>query len=210
MDECFFPRPLDLRDKIGAATPNTAVDETRFQQLLRSHARLMAGAIRKVCGRRHRTLVPDVEQEVYLALWKRLGDSAEKRSGKEIEHPVSYLYKTALTTAAAMVRKLGPAEAEPAGVDELEGLAAPETGGGEGIGGLSGPERQRLLAELLARLPADQARALRAYLAGFNHEEVARLYGWTEPVARHRIYRAIEALKGEMALEARSGPGLRG
>jgi DNA-directed RNA polymerase specialized sigma24 family protein len=183
------------------------VDETRFQQLLRSHARLMAGAIRKVCGRRHQALVPDVEQEVYLALWKRLGESAGRPGGKEIEHPVSYLYKTALTTAAAMVRKLAPAGAEPAYDGELAGLAAPEEGGdgGGGIGGLSGPERRRLLAELLGRLPEDQARALKAHLAGFNHEEVARFYGWTESVARHRIYRAIDALKGEMSQEARHG-----
>ena len=183
------------------------MDETRFQQLLRSHAKLMAGAIRKVCGRRHRALVPDVEQEVYLALWKRLGGG-----GKEIEHPVSYLYKTALTTAAAMVRKLAPA-----GVDgtvdeevELEGLAAPEGARLDGLGGLSAIERDRLLAELLARLPDEQSRALRAYLAGFNHEEVAGLYGWTESVARHRIYRAIETLKAEMAQEAANGRERRG
>jgi RNA polymerase sigma factor (sigma-70 family) len=181
------------------------VDETNFQQLLRSHAKLMAGAIRKVCGRRHSALVPDVEQEVYLALWKRLGGS-----GKEIEHPISYLYKTALTTAVAMVRKLAPAGVGMVDEDEMEGLPAPDGAPGlDGLGGLSAPERERLLAELLARLPDEQARALRAYLAGFNHEEVAGLYGWTESVARHRIYRAIETLKGEMAQEAANGRGNR-
>lgn len=186
------------------------MDETGFQQLLRSHARLMAGAIRKVCGRRHHALVPDVEQEVYLALWKRLGQSAN--AGKEIEHPVSYLYKTALTTAAAMVRKLAPAGAEEVRDDEveLEGLPAPGSGALDGLGGLSAAERERLLAELLARLPDEQARALRAYLAGFNHAEVAGLYGWTESVARHRIYRAIETLKAEMAHEALPGSMGRG
>lgn len=183
------------------------MDENNFQQLLRSHAKLMAGAIRKVCGRRHRALVPDVEQEVYLALWKRLGHAAN--AGKEIEHPISYLYKTALTTAAAMVRKLAPAGGDGQVDDEveLEGLPAPED---VGLGGLSAAERERLLAELLARLPDEQARALRAYLAGFNHEEVARLYGWTESVARHRIYRAIETLKSEMAQEAANGRRKRG
>ena len=181
------------------------MDETNFQQLLRSHAKLMAGAIRKVCGRRHSTLVPDVEQEVYLALWKRLGHAPN--SGKEIEHPVSYLYKTALTTAAAMVRKLAPAGGEGQ-VDEeveLESLAAPDGAALDGLGGLSAAERERLLAELLARLPDEQSRALRAYLAGVNHEEVAGLYGWTASVARHRIYRAIETLKDEMAQEAANG-----
>lgn len=181
------------------------MDETHFQQLLRSHARLMAGAIRKVCGRRHHALVPDVEQEVYLALWKRLGGG-----GKEIDHPVSYLYKTALTTAAAMVRKLAPAGAGTVAEDEMESLPAPEGAGLDGLGGLTAAERERLLAQLLTRLPDEQARALRAYLAGFNHEEVAGLYGWTESVARHRIYRAIETLKGEMAQEAASGRRNRG
>jgi RNA polymerase sigma factor (sigma-70 family) len=177
------------------------VDETRFQQLLRSHARLMAGAIRKVCGRRHSALVPDVEQEVYLALWKRLGQNAN--AGKEIEHPVSYLYKTALTTAAAMVRKLAPGGMDEDGEVELERLPAPDSGALDGLGGLSAAERERLLAELLARLPDEQARALRAYLAGFNHAEVAGLFGWTESVARHRIYRAIETLKAEVGQERR-------
>lgn len=161
------------------------VDETTFQQLLRSHARLMAGAIRRVCGRRHHTLVPDVEQEVYLALWKRLGGR-----GKEIEHPISYLYKTALTTAAAMVRKVAPADTET-GI-EAEELPSPEE---LAPGHLLPVERTRLLGQLLETLPEDQARALKAYLAGFNHAEVASLFGWTESVARHRIYRAIEALK---------------
>ena len=61
-----------------------------FETLVRQHARLMAAAIRRVCGRRHGALIPDVEQEVHLALWKRLG------SGKEITHPASYLYRVAL------------------------------------------------------------------------------------------------------------------
>lgn len=44
---------------------------------------------------------------------------------------------------------------------------------------------------------------MRAHLAGFSHVEIASLYGWTESVARHRIYRAIDALKERM-----KGPGL--
>ena len=39
---------------------------------------------------------------------------------------------------------------------------------------------------------------MRAYLAGFNHREVARLFGWTESVARHRIYRSIDELKTKL------------
>lgn len=170
-----------------------ARDPDEFERLLRRYSRLMSAAVRRVCGRRHRELVPDAEQEVYLALWKRLGN------GKEIAFPTSYLYRMALTTALAMVRKH---EKEPAadGVDELA-QPVPAPGASDG---LEPAERRRLISELLARAEPDEARALRAYLAGFSHLEVAELYGWSESVARHRIYRTLERLKRE-ATAAKGG-----
>src|SRR5262249_23027255 len=133
------------------------------------------------------SLAPDIQQEVYVALWNRLG------SGKEIAHPASYVYKVALTTALAVVRKHLPAE--PLG-DAEEAQAA--SGAASPFAGLLPAERARLLGEVLELLPADQARAVRAHLAGFSHGEVASLFGWSESVARHRIYRGIEALKERM------------
>lgn len=154
----------------------------RFDALLRENARIVSSAIRRVCGRRHGALVPDIEQEVSLALWKRLD------SGKEIEHPVSYLYKMALTTALAVVRRHAPARDEPV---EDGDLPAPG-----GFLGLDRAEQGRLLSEALGGLPGEQSRAVRAYLAGFNHVEVARLFGWTPSAARHHIYRGLERLRG--------------
>ena len=160
--------------------------EEAFEALLSDYSRLVASAIRRVCSRRWQSLVPDVQQEVYAALWKRLG------SGKEIDHPASYVYKVALTTALAVVRQHGP-ETAPLEADP-EAPAVPA----DGFPGLFPAERARLLSEALGRLSPDEERAVRAHLAGFSHVEVARLYGWTESVARHRIYRAIDALKEEM------------
>jgi RNA polymerase sigma factor (sigma-70 family) len=161
-----------------------------FEALVNRHSRMVTSAIRRVCARRYGSLVPDIQQEVYVALWNRLG------SGKQIEHPTSYVYKVALTTALAVVRKHLPA-AEPLG--EAEGTAsAPGGGGASTFAGLLPPERARLLGEILELLPPDQSRAIRAHLAGFSHEEVASLFGWSESVARHRIYRGIEALKEKM------------
>src|SRR5262249_35772400 len=151
-------------------------------------SRLVASAIRRVCARRYGSLAPDIQQEVYVALWNRLG------SGKEIEHPGSYVYKVALTTALAVVRKHLPA-AEPLRDAEE---AAPTGGGASPFAGLLPAERARLLAEVLEQLPVEQARAVRAHLAGYGHDEVASLFGWSESVARHRIYRGIEALKERM------------
>lgn len=165
--------------------------DTKFDQLVRDHARLMASAIRRVCRNRYSTLIPDVEQEVYLALWNRL------QTGKKIEHPVSYLYKMALTTALRFVRT---SERQPVTVEDGEFLAAlqeRENPSAERtqVRSLEPPERTLLVQELLASLEEDESRALRAYLAGMGHQEVAELYGWSESVARHRIYRSLERLR---------------
>ena len=159
-------------------------DAAEFEQLVRRYARLVAAAARRVCGRRHAELVPDVEQEVYLALWKRLGGS-----GNPIAHPTSYIYKMALTSALAVVRR----ERRDEPLDD-ERVGADPAGANEPYG-LSPVERRRLLGELLDGLDPDEARALRGWLAGFNHVEVARLYGWSESVARHRIYRTLDRLR---------------
>jgi len=157
-----------------------------FEALLRQYSRLMASAVRRVCGRRHRALVDDVEQEVRLALWQRL------QKGRGIEHPASYLYKVALTTALALVRRQGATDP----LDE-PGAAEPASEPMVGTDGLLPAERSRLLKQVLASLPAEQERALKAYLAGFNHHEVAALYGWSPSVARHRIYRGLDTLRAQ-------------
>jgi RNA polymerase sigma factor (sigma-70 family) len=163
-----------------------------FERLVDEHARLIAGAIRRVCGRRHASLVPDVEQEVRLALWKRLG------RGKKIDHPVSYIYKVALTTALAVLRGCAPAIEVPSPADEgargeREGVPPART--------LLPAERRYLLSQVLEGLPEPQSRALKAWLAGFNHREVARMYGWSESVARHNIYRGLEAAAARVRAE---------
>jgi RNA polymerase sigma-70 factor (ECF subfamily) len=160
--------------------PTMPPNPTLFDRLIREHARLIAAAIRRVCGRRHGGMVADIQQEVYLALWKRL------RSPDEITHPTSYLYKMALRTALTFVRKLDPERALP---------AEPIRGGGAQKGRLNTVERARLVDQTLETLEPEEARALRAYMAGLNHRQVARLCGWTESVARHRIYRSLQKLR---------------
>jgi RNA polymerase sigma factor (sigma-70 family) len=156
-----------------------------YEALLNDNARVMSSAIRRVLGRRHRTLVPAVEQEVRLALWKRI------QTGKKIDHPVSYVYKAALTTALGVVKRLAP-ETAPLDEGTMENVGTGQT---DSPGNLLPAERTRLIEEMLDKLNVDQSRALRGYLSGLNHREVATLYGWSESVARHRIYRGLETLK---------------
>ena len=164
--------------------------QEKFAALVDEHARIIASAIRRVCHRRHRSLVPDVEQEVRVALWKRL------ESGKEITHPVSYVYKVALTTALAAIRRSRDLSNGP--VPDASGAPEPAA-----FLGLLPAEQSRLLGEALALLSPEEARAVRAHLAGFSHEDVARLYGWTPSTARHRIYRGLERLRSRLKDERR-------
>lgn len=160
--------------------------EGRFEELTREHAAVMASAIRRVCGRRFRALVPDVEQEVRLALWRRL------EKGGEIRYAGSYLYKMALTTALRVVRGL---ETESGSSEDAERLADEPA---DERSRLARAERVVLMREVLAQLDPEHRRALESWLAGYNHVEVARLHGWTESVARHRIYRGIERLRARV------------
>jgi DNA-directed RNA polymerase specialized sigma24 family protein len=99
-----------------------------------------------------------------------------------------------------MVRKLGP---EAASLDEImEQGSEPRLGKSAE---LEPAEQALLIRQALETLEAGQAAALRAWLAGFSHVEVAELHGWTESVARHRIYRGLERLRTTLGKQAIDG-----
>jgi RNA polymerase sigma factor (sigma-70 family) len=171
-------------------TPMPRVD---FETLLARYARLIDAVARRVCGRHHRCLLPDVEQEIRLALWRRLRDAEDAVA---IRHPASYVYKVALATSLAVIRRYRPRR------EDL--LADPEEGrdARPRWERLLPPERALLVEEVLDRLTTDEARALRGYMSGLNHEELARLYGWTASSSRHRVYRTLEQLRRELGARA--------
>jgi RNA polymerase sigma factor (sigma-70 family) len=165
--------------------------QEEFLAFTQQYRGIIVSAIRRVCGAASHSLLPDVEQEVYLALWQRWND------GTHIDYPVSYLYKVAMRTALAVMRTYRAPDGE-----ESTAEGYPTTEPGLTSDGFSSVERACLLTELLDQLPTEQARAVRAYLAGFSHTETATLYGWSAAVARHRMYRGIHALKALMMQES--------
>ena len=56
--------------------------QEEFLALTRQYRGVIVSAIRRVCGAASPTMLPDVEQEVYLALWQRWND------GHRIDYPV--------------------------------------------------------------------------------------------------------------------------
>ncbi len=189
---CEQTQPLAPSDK----AEQQARAQSEYEELIRDHSRVIAAAVRRVCAARYSALIPDVEQEIHVALWRRV------QTGKEIHSPASYLYKVALTTALAVVRRQHPERETPmSSLGNGDDFEVADRITSEGGGRMQDHERSLLIDECLEMLGEDQARALRAYLAGFNHTEVAHLYGWSESAARHKIYRGIDALKKRFAQE---------
>ena len=158
--------------------------QEEFLAFIQPYKGIITSAIRRGCGAAYPYLRSDVEQEVHLALWQRWQDSPR------LDYPVSYLYKVALRTALTMSRTNTPQNVEMHTPERR-----PHAAQGTSTEELSSAERTYLLTELLDQLPLEQARAVRAYLAGFTLREVAHLYGWSLSVARHRIYRGLQSLR---------------
>lgn len=156
-------------------------DQAEFERLIDKYSKVIGAAVRRVCLQRFEALIPDVTQEIHIALWKVL------ETGKKIENPSSYIYKVSLTTGLAMVERAKKQWIIARNLQQESSTAE--------VGDRSLADRARLIEELLARLQPDESRALRAYLAGYNHVEIAKLFGWTESVARHKVYRSIDQLK---------------
>lgn len=172
----------------------TTVVETReddFVTFTQQYARIIRHTIWRVCGTTYPALQDDVEQEVYLVLWERW------QNAQGIDSPVSYLYKVALRTALAVLRThAGTLSLDDVDPGVMTHHAAPAD---ESLT----TERALLLRAYLERVPEEQARAIRAYLAGFTQGEIAKLYGWSAAVTRHRIYRGIQALHALAQQEVR-------
>jgi len=155
-----------------------AKSEHDFEQLLETYAQIVSHAIQKVCFPKFRDYVEDIRQEVHIKLWDLL------KSGKKMEAPESYIYRVAFTTALRFVQKRGGWVS----TDELNHpLKANEND--------SKSDRKMTLEKLMSRLDDEHRRALKAYMVGFNHKEVASIFGWSEPKARHLVYRGIQSLK---------------
>ncbi|MGI9285328.1 MAG: hypothetical protein ACR2P1_08060, partial [Pseudomonadales bacterium] len=74
-------------------------EQTEFEDLIDKNSALIGAAVRRVCMQRYESLIPDVTQEVHIAIWKTV------QRGIKMDNPPSYIYKVALTTGLAMVER---------------------------------------------------------------------------------------------------------
>ena len=171
--------------------PSHALERPRrFELLVEGYGRLVAQAVRRVAGVASGNDLDDIQQDVMLALWKRLSRE------QTIEHPASYLYKAAIREAVRAVGRLRRRAEDPLETQTLEPRVEPEA---ERV--VEAREQQALLQAALDTLAPDRARAVRGHLAGLGVNELMQLYGWPYQRTRNLVARGMADLKD--ALRAR-------
>lgn len=166
----------------------------RFEALVEGYGCLVAQAVRRVAAPDATNDLEDIQQDVMLAMWKRL--SAEQ----PIEYPTSYLYRAAIREAVRAVGRLrrraeaSLADFEPASPRVHE----------DGEAAIVRREQQEMLERALGALGPERARAVRGYLAGLSVEEMMHLHGWTYQRGRNLVARGVRDLKLAVMVRAQS------
>lgn len=162
-----------------------AAGHALLEDFLARHKGLIQRVVRHVGGRRAELVRDDIEQEVLISLWRRLGRE------QPLDLTPSYVYKAALRETVRTLRRestraLGRSEIEEA---DLSGSAH------EPFAGVSHRECVEALEKSLAALPADRQRAARLHLQGFRVEEIMTMCGWPYQRARNLVARGMADLR---------------
>ena len=169
-----------------------APDDAQLEALVRRFSQLVRSVAAKVGGRQGREIADDVEQQVFLNLWKQL------QREQTIENPGSYIYRCAIRET---LRLLGAARRD----EGIEDQSGPDPPAPTPADRLASRERAAQVAESLKTLSIDRRRAAQAYLAGFSVPETMTMYGWSYERARNLSARGMADLRA--ALRARGIDG---
>jgi RNA polymerase sigma factor (sigma-70 family) len=162
--------------------------EAQLEALVRQFSRLVRSVASRVGGQAGRQIADDVEQHVFLNLWKQL------RREQSIENPSSYIYRCAVRETVRLLAAGRVAAASPLEPNEPE----PPSPANSPADQLAARERTRAVAEALKTLPLDRRRAAQAYLSGFSVAETMTMYGWTYQRARNLSARGMADLRAAL------------
>ena len=104
----------------GPPEDGALVRPRQFELLVEGFGRLIAQAVRRVAGKASGNDLEDIQQDVMLALWKRLSRE------QSIDHPASYLYKAAIREAVRAVDRLRRRAEDPLGPAAFDLRAEPD------------------------------------------------------------------------------------
>jgi RNA polymerase sigma factor (sigma-70 family) len=161
--------------------------DAQMEDLVRRFSRLVRSVAARVGGSRGSQIADDVEQEVFVSIWKQI------EREQVIENPSSYIYRCAVRETLRLLGRERGAES----ADEEAAIAIRDRAPGPDDQLLAG-ERTQALADAINALPIDRRRAAQAYLAGFSIPEVMKMYGWSYDRARNLSARGMNDLRAAL------------
>jgi RNA polymerase sigma factor (sigma-70 family) len=191
--------PLTEWKQAERAAPGRTGDD-RFLELLEKYGEYLRRMIAQVCPSNLGLSVDDIEQEARVRLWRAL------LGEREIVHPVSYIYKVAVSATIHAIHRIKARREEHL----LDAHENPETDAPETL--LTKPEASpealaerrecvRKINASLARLPENRRIAVGLHLQGMTTTEIGDLTGWTEPKARNLVHRGLKDLRVHLRAE---------
>lgn len=154
-----------------------------LETLVRRFAGLVRAAVASVDRRRGRDLAEDVEQTVFLNLWRQLSRE------QIIVSPASYLWKSAVRETVRLLKaesRLPTDSLEDVGSDPPDRRAGADHAVSDAFDGA------------LATLSDLRRRAVRAHLEGFSVHEIMKMYSWSYQRARNLVARGMADLRAAL------------
>jgi RNA polymerase sigma factor (sigma-70 family) len=173
---------MPIREPLQSCALKVESADTRLERLINGYGGVIRSVVARMLSGRAEAARDDVEQEVRVALWKRLKTEAP------IEHPAAYVYQAARREAIRILRREAIRFAQEREAD-WEALPASRTD--DPASALESHELRERLDEALRRVGPERRRALEAHLMGFEVQEIMRMYGWSYNKARNLVARGV-------------------
>jgi RNA polymerase sigma factor (sigma-70 family) len=176
------------------------VRDARLQELLSRYGDLLRRTIAKVCPQTMGLSVEEIEQDARVRLWSAL------KSERDIVHPVSYVYKVAVSAALRAIRRAKARREDQLQEEDTghEGTPAEALRTRPDASPDAVAERRewvRKIDRAMRHLAENRRRAARLHLRGMTTQEIADFLGWSEPKARNLVHRGLRDLRTRLRLE---------
>ena len=180
--------------------PPASPSDARLQDLLARYGVLLRRTIAKVCPPQMGSSLDDIEQDARIRLWKAL------QHERDIVHPVSYIYKVAVSATLRAIRRAQARREEPLREPDAANDGVPQEVWRTAADASpeATAERREWMVKVetaMTRLPDNRRVAVGLHLQGLTTQQIADLLGWTEPKARNLVHRGLKDLRRELKAE---------
>lgn len=192
----LLPLSEPVPTTVPAPVPAAPDVRVRMEDLVRQYGKLIAAMVRRVGRSASTQMREDIQQRVLIALWKQL------RRNQAIEHPTTYIYRTAVRETVRMMREEANRAQDPIDDHAPAGLRAER---GDPHSELDRKEKMARIRAAIVEIAPERRVAVRAHLSGFDVTEIMGRYGWSYQKARNLIARGMADLR-RILMENGLGP----